>query len=346
MASPINWTDKASQPLVNPRHPEKESIEQLLKQAPYPSHIWVSTSGSTKEKWVGLSFDALFASALAVNAHLGVTSSDQWIHALPDFHVGGIGIWTRSYLGGQKIIKLEKWDPHAFQQMPGTLSALVPTQIYDLVKENLSPRPSLRAVIVGGGALAEPLKQQAEALGWPLLVSYGLTECGSQVATARYGCSTLHFLSHIKARINDRGHLQLKSPSLLSAYASIENNQMEFLDPKEEGWFTTDDKAFIKGSTLDILGRTSDFIKIGGELVSLNRLQALLPDPDCVLVPVPDERLGHVIHLFSTQSATEEIVATFNASVLPFERIRAVHCVPFIPRSPLGKPLIKEMILV
>ena len=38
--------------------------------------------------------------------------------------------------------------------------------------------------MTGGGALDPSLYKQARDLGWPLLPSYGLTECGSQVATA------------------------------------------------------------------------------------------------------------------------------------------------------------------
>jgi O-succinylbenzoic acid--CoA ligase len=53
---------------------------------------------------------------------------------------------------------------------------------------------------------------------------------------------------------------------------------------------------------------------------------------------MPDERLGCVIHLASTIDAAK-VVDAFNARVHPFERVRAVHRVDAIPRSPLGKLL-------
>jgi acyl-coenzyme A synthetase/AMP-(fatty) acid ligase len=56
---------------------------------------------------------------------------------------------------------------------------------------------------------------------------------------------------------------------------------------------------------------------------------------------MPDERLGHVIHLATTIEPT--FADAFNARVHPFERIRAIHRVDEIPRSPLGKLLRAEL---
>ena len=46
---------------------------------------------------------------------------------------------------------------------------------------------------------------------------------------------------------------------------------------------------------------------------------------DDAIIAVPDDRLGHVIHLAALSDAVDEIVRSFNARVLPFERIRAVR---------------------
>ena len=84
-------------------------------------------------------------------------------------------------------------------------------------------------------------------------------------------------------------------------------------------------------------------MKIGGESVDLARLDAILDSvrgsADAAIIAVPDDRLGHVIHLAALSNAMDEIVRSFNARVLPFERIRAVRRVAAIPRSALGKLL-------
>ena len=91
---------------------------------------------------------------------------------------------------------------------------------------------------------------------------------------------------------------------------------------------------------LSVEGRAGDFVKIGGESVDLKRLDRILSElagDDAAIFAVPDERLGQVIHLATVVEPS--FVDAFNDRVHPFERIRKVHRVESIPRSPLGKLL-------
>ncbi len=351
----INWESQTTEILLNPRMPTKQRDELtslLKKESTLKGHLWFTTSGTTGTlKLVALSKHALLTSAHAVNQHLNANASDIWLNVLPSFHVGGMGIWTRSHLSNSSVIVQEKWDPQTFHSCINekqiTLTSLVPTQLYDLIAHKLAAPPSLRAVIIGGGALSEALYQQAKQLSWPLLPSYGLTECCSQVATAQIDSPKLKLLSHIEASLSSDGLLQIKSPALLTTYAYPSENRLLFVDPKEEGWLITEDRAQVDSGFLHILGRSSDFVKIGGESVDMNRLINLLmklaPQTDATLLALPDERLGHVIHLVHTPPKTESLITQFNEEVLPFERIRHSHCVPNIPRTSLGKVIKKEL---
>ena len=167
--------------------------------------------------------------------------------------------------------------------------------------------------------------------------SFGLTECASQVATAKHGSKDLHILPHVTIQIDDDGYICIKSTSLLTTYSTS--------DPKVDGWFKTEDKGHISENRLQVYGRSSDFVKIGGESVNLKRLEMMLPQ-DMILLTVPDERLGHVIHLVTTEkkSPVEELITDFNQRVLPFERIRKVHYVGEIPRSPLNKVMKNKLL--
>ncbi len=207
-------------------------------------HIWLATSGTTSSpKWVALSKDAILTSAGAVNQHLKSDASDVWVNPLPDFHVGGLGIWARSFLSGTKVypFKPKRWDVYGYHRtlhdIKATLTSLVPTQVYDLVHKKLQPPQTLRAIIVGGGALPESLYHEAIQLGWRLLPSFGLTECASQVATAKHGSKDLHILPHVTLKIDDDGYICIKSTSLLTTYSTT--------DPKVNGWFKTEDKGHI-----------------------------------------------------------------------------------------------------
>jgi O-succinylbenzoic acid--CoA ligase len=241
-----------------------------------------------------------------------------------------------------------------------TLTALVPAQIYDLVNANLTSPRALRAVIVGGGALQAPLFHKAAHLGWKLLPSYGLTEASSQVATAELyggpqdGLPPLKILDHMEVSIDPSGYIKIKSPSLLTLYALNTPKGMQFIDPKKDGWFLTEDRGELSGKHLIVKGRAANFIKIGGENVDLLGLERILEEIklstkctlDMVLLPVPDPRLGHVIHLAAAcqQGESENIITLFQNRVLPFERIRQIHYVLKIPRSPALKVLHHELL--
>src|ERR1700685_3894693 len=107
----IQWDDPETYVLINPKIPagESEQIKNGLTHfAPLVGHFWLATSGSSGHlKWVALSKAAVLASATSVNRHLESSSKDVWLHALPDFHVGGLGIWARAHLSGAKVVKLQ-----------------------------------------------------------------------------------------------------------------------------------------------------------------------------------------------------------------------------------------------
>lgn len=336
----IDWTSAESHVLLNPRMPAEEQARLRSYVTDLPRHLWLATSGTTGAlKLTALSKEAMLASAAAVNRHLESAASDIWCCVLPEFHVGGLGIYARAFLSGARVMRMQ-WDAREFAaNRTMTLASLVPAQVSDLVQWQLPAPASLRAIVVGGGALLPSLYGDARALGWPVLPSYGMTETCSQVATATLGSPELMLLEHVDARTEPDGRLAFRGASLLTGYGT----ERGFGDPKIGGWFVTEDLGSIDENVLRVEGRRGDFIKIGGESVDLARLDELLASiagPHAAVIAIPDERLGHVIHLAVEPSADAEAVASaFDARVHPFERARAVHRVAEIPRSSLGKLL-------
>src|SRR3989338_1242867 len=364
----IMWDSPESHILLNPRCSDDLRVRflKMFEYAPsFERHVWLATSGSSgKLKLVALSKEALLCSAEAVNRHLDASSNDRWGLALPKFHVGGIGVLARAYVSGASSVEMTPWDVNFFQKQLSdqhvTLVSLVPTQIHDLVHIGCEAPPLLRAVIVGGGPLSPKLYLQARKLGWNLLPSYGLTECCSQVATASletldgYENPSLKILDHMKVRVSSQGLLEFCGNSLFTGHLCEHEEGAIFSDLKRNGWFTSDDRGSLFGDHLLFHGRVDDMIKIGGESVDLTRLDHLLHDlaieigfsGDAVLIPVSNERLGSVIHLFVAQARADqvsELYVRFNATVLPFERIRVVNQMKELHRSSLGKILKNEM---
>lgn len=349
MSVVIDWTSDETSLLLNPRMPAQESerLQKLVASGPdLPGHVWLATSGTSGSlKLVALSKRAILASAKSVNRHLEATPEDVWCRVLPAFHAGGLGIVARAYVSGSRVVSAD-WDAREFVKIAErervTLTALVPAQVRDLVREQLRAPRAFRAIVVGGGAMPDDLYEAARDLGWPVLPSYGLTETASQVATATRESPDMHVLGHLVVRIDD-GLIEVRGASLLTGYAMLDSHGPPvFADPKVDGWFITEDRGELIGDVLRVFGRAGEFVKVGGESVDLKRLDLVLDSVrgniDAAVIAIPDERLGLVIHLASTGEA-DGVVEAFNARVHPFERIRATHRVDTIPRSPLGKLL-------
>jgi O-succinylbenzoic acid--CoA ligase len=353
----ISWTSEDSHLLLNPRLPDEEQVRLRKLASPLAAHLWLATSGTSGAlKLVALSKEAMLASADAVNRHLQAGSGDRWCRALPAFHVGGLAIYARAFRSRSDVLELEAWHPNDFLETCNrngvTLTSLVPAQLRDLtVLEAHGPR-SLRAIVVGGASLDADLYRHARRLGWNVLPSYGMTECGSQIATspldslASDGLPRLELLSHLHARTEADGRLAFRGASLLSGYA---DEQAGFRDPKVDGWFVSDDLGQVRDARfIEVLGRGSEVVKIGGELVSLTRLDRILAvvmhelrwKGDAAVVVAADQRLGKVIHLVvAGEDESTRLLEEFNRRVLPFERARLVREVREIPRSALGKLL-------
>jgi O-succinylbenzoic acid--CoA ligase len=352
-----------NQLLLNPRLPEPartrfEKAWRTLVEPHTTRHVGIATSGSSGDslgKIILLSKDALEASARAVNERFESDARDVWFKSLPSFHVGGLGILVRARQSGASVYedRSEKWSAHDFidqvRSSRATLISLVPTQVFDLVQAHIAAPSHVRAVIVGGGRFEESLRLKALDLGWPCLPSYGMTETCSQIATALSPEDPrLTLLSHADARVSSDGRLAVKAASLLSAQITFKPDA-QLIDPKVDGWLLTEDRARVHGGVLTIEGRTHDFVKIGGEGVSVARLDETLERlklasmfaADAALLAAHDDRLGATMVLLTTASGPESasLVERFNAAVAPFERIRVVKHVGAIPRSPLGKLL-------
>lgn len=375
------WQSTGTQIMLNPRWPAIElarlqELAETFSNGDLQNHIWVASSGSSSSsensvKLIALSRAAFLASAKAVNTHLQSTADDVWGQVLPPFHVGGLGIEARSWLSGSRVVDAlglgHQWNALQFleicERQKVTLSALVPTQVFDLVSLRTKAPASLRAIVVGGAALSDDLYHQALDLGWPLLPSYGATETCSQVATADLRSighreRKLVMLSHAKARVSSSGFLEFSGSSLLSGYAQWRGTEKFFEDPKNDGWITTQDRGEISDEhgrqVLIPHGRDSEFVKISGEGVHLLKLNEILAGvmqkispaavQQVVVIAAPDARTENRIEIVigTDQLSAADVLhlcQQFNALVAPYEKIRKEHFIGEIPRSALGKVL-------
>ncbi len=377
----FDWDDQRNQVRLNPALNQDFAfaVEQiffrLCKTHRFPGVLGVTSSGTTRsENSLRLYFlpkRAFLASAHGVNQHLRVQQKDVFLGVLPMFHVGGLGLSARAHAANAMFYdrSLEKWSAQKFCQLvddvEATVSSLVPTQVYDLVKEGLVCPPTLRAVVVGGGALDLELYRKARQLGFPLLPSYGMTELCSQVATASLDSllikpdniqtlPPLELLNHVRTISRD-GRVLFLSGAAFSAAVDVDQsekpgelaveNNFE-LNPAQE--VHTADLLEVYEQNLKkcirIIGRQGQSVKINGEWVQVGALNVkwaeLSQDTNCVLLAEPHERSGRRIVLiceWANYHSSHVAVEKFNQQVLPVARISATYVVNQIPKTPLGK---------
>ncbi len=363
LLSPDFWDDSAPNLRLNPRidFPRGGLDDFLAREPNLRGHVIFATSGSSgAPRLVCLTRAALLASARAVNHHLGAGAEDRWLCALPTFHVGGFGVWARAFAAGGFAENFgDPWDAARFAEtcakLEISLTSLVTTQIFDLVRENLPCPPTLRAIIVGGGALAADLGRRARKLGWPVLQSYGMTEAGSQIATqtpealdSPFSNADLPILEIWEARTDSEGRLNIRGLPLFSAYLNFAGETWKIARPLDAGgWFATPDFANLTRGRLTPLGRGGRTVKILGELVNLDRLEAILHDlagesaPHVTLDAVSDDRSGQQLVLVAETCVSanhlQKLRAAFDESAAPFERLSQIIRIAAFPRSPLGK---------
>ncbi len=372
----IDWSSSESYVLLNPRLPaELKSRVHLDRLPKMGGVVWLGSSGTTSIGSItlyGLKKTAILIGAEAVNRHLDVTMNDKWILTLPVFHAGGLSILARAFLGHQTVIdrSFDKWGADKFHswvnESQATLAAIVPTQVFDLVKLGRKAPHSLRAVIVGSAALSEELYFQARELGFPVLPTFGATEVCSQIATAELSSLSgdaypeLRVLPHIEVKLMEDDRLAIQSSALFSVLADITTEATDVLWRAGE-WYVMKDRAELSFDERDPeriwltpKGRVGDIVKVSGEAVNLLELTQLFfrilsnhrRAIDFAILPTLDARRGHEIALvlpLDCFRGHKSFVNEFNVQVLPVAKIQSVYFVREIPKTELGKVRIAEL---
>lgn len=306
---------------------------------PGDATLVVHTSGTTgTPKGVRLTMENLETAAAASAQHLGHGPDDDWLLAMPLHHVGGISILVRQIYCGGSVTVLPGFDPGpvATAMREGvTMVSVVPTMLRRIL--DLGPFHGLRAVLVGGGPIPAGLLEEADAVGLPVLPTYGMTETFGQIATLRPGSPLepkAHPLPGAEFEIRPDGRIAIKSAQVSPGYLG---------EPDRDGpWFVTNDLGTIdQDGALRVLGRADTVIVTGGENVSAEAVEDLLrthPDvADVVVVGVPDQDWGQmIVCVYSGDAHDLEAWATerLPGFMVPKRWVR----VPSVPQTPLGKP--------
>lgn len=313
----------------------------------------VATSGTSGlPKVASFSFNALETHARASSKRLSLTGEERWLGVLAPAHIGGLALWLRAGFTGASVYPMSGFEANrasaAILSGDITHASLVPAMLAKLLDVGSGEPPeTFEAALVGGARCPEALLERAVDAGWPVALTYGFTEAGSQVATAPAGLvrekpGTVGApLDGVEVRIGERGDLMVRGPTLMQGYVEAE-------DPfDEEGWLASGDVGWLdEEGHLWITGRISDRIVSGGLTVDPVEVEeALREHPgvmDVCVVGLPDDRWGEIVHAAVVPQAEDALEAGVLAAFLKGKIGRGKHprgwaFVDALPRNANGK---------
>jgi O-succinylbenzoic acid--CoA ligase len=239
---------------------------------------------------------------------------DVWLASLSLAHVGGLALVVRSLLLGGALAAWGRFSAATASALLDGVGAaggtvrmthlsVVPTQLLQLLEERRGspPPPALRCVLVGGAHAPPDLVARALAAGWPVALTYGMTETTSQAATAppervRLKPGTVgRPLDGVELRVAPDGEVLVRGATLATGYVGAEEALRD-----ADGWHHTGDLGHLdEEGDLWITGRRSDRIVTGGVNVDAQEVEAALREHpavrDACVVALPDERWGEVV---------------------------------------------------
>ena len=299
--SHFSWIDPVKLQSTYTELPDKDSFDVTGNQG-----ILFTSGTSGKPKGVQLSWRNHYVSALGGAARLGAAASDRWLLCVPLFHVAGIAMLMRVTLAGSSIELMDGFSPEAvdaaLQKEEISCISLVPTMLKRLLEIGTKPPFGLRLALVGGGPISQTLWDEAIQAGWPLAITYGLTEAASQVATARPGSQKVDPLEGIELGCLVAGEIRSQgSGEICVAGSSITRGYWkakELFDRRKTGrWFCTGDIGEIAhDGSLRILDRRDDLIVSGGENIVPYEVESVIETyphvEEVAVVGIPDEEWG------------------------------------------------------
>ncbi len=193
-----------------------------------------------------------------------VCESSIWLNCMPLNHIAGVMIIYRCWFNHSSMLLHDNFDEsrvwNDLQNLAISHISLVPRMLVRLLEHchDTKPPASLKFVIVGGDVLTNELFQRAITAGWPIYISYGMTEATSTIALGKTS-SKLIPLDGFEIEVNRTGILKIKGEMVV-----------------QSGWFETSDQVKWDGHYLSVLGRCDDTIISSGHNYSPQYLESIL----------------------------------------------------------------------
>lgn len=344
--------------IINLKEAEVSLVKEIDLQEPFTMMFTSGTTGHPKR--VVHTYGNHWWSAVASVLNLGLTENDKWLLTLPIFHVGGFSILMKNIIYGMPIVLLEKYSADdVYEQMKSkkvtiiSMVTLMLQQFLDQLERKETPE-SLRCILLGGGAVPEPILKKVEEKELPLYQSYGLTETSSQIATlsSEYARKKLGasgkplFPADVRIVEQDEngiGEIVVKGPMVISGYDGNEDaNRKSF----QNGWFHTGDIGYIdEDGFLYVIDRRTDLIISGGENIYPSEIENVILSIDGVketaVVGKTDEKWGEVPVAYVVKEdkslTANDIMNELEKVLASFKIPKEIYFIDKLPRNASNK---------
>lgn len=323
--------------------------ENILKQlvhngAEHDNAVILFTSGSEKDpKAVQLTHRNIESNMENVSKAFPLSDKDIWLANLPYFHVFGyaVSLWLPVYHAMTIVTYANPLDYKTvcsvIREEEPTIMVGTPSFLRGyLLKSAPGDFKSLRLVISGADKCPDSLREgYIKKHNIILYEGYGATETSPVVSVNTFENnrpgSTGKVIPGADVRIVDSisgmecatgrtGRIMVRGELIMKGYfGDIEETEMHI----RQGWYDTGDMGYMDSDGyLWHAGRLKRFVKIGGEMVSLVRVENVLEklldaDIDCCVVEVPDPVKGAKIVAAVTAGIDEKEILKKMSGELP-----------------------------
>jgi len=342
------------------------------------------TSGTTgNPKGVVYSHRSTFLHSMGAGLEdaLALSERDTILPVVPMFHANAWGLLHAGIMMGSKIVLPGRFmDPFRIAQLMTqervTVAAGVPTiwiGLLNVLEREQVDLSALRAIYCGGSAVPRSLIEGLQRKSLNIVQAWGMTETSPLASVSRLRSYQLDLpldeqfrvrakqgtvIPGVDFRIVDLetgqevpwdgetyGELQVRGPWIARAYYKDSESSAKFA----EGWLRTGDVAVVdEDGIIQLVDRTKDLVKSGGEWISSVELEGLIMGHSKVLeacvigMPDPkwDERpLAFVVAKpdFTEQITKEEIIDYLRPHVAKWWLPDDVVFVDAIPKTSVGK---------
>lgn len=280
------------------------------------------TSGSEKEpKVVQLTHRNIGSNIVNFCDYVGIYETDILLANLVFFHIFGltVNLWV-TFVKGMTMVTYA--NPTEFQTISTIAREEKPTIMVGtpsffwgyLQKSEPGDFKSLRVMVAGADKCPDALREgYMKKHGVTLLEGYGATETSPVVSVNSHEHnrpgSIGKVIPNVRVRIDhlesgeecktgELGKIMVKGDLVMKGYLGAPELTAESI---VDGWYNTGDMGYLdEDGYLWHSGRFKRFVKIGGEMVSLvkveNVMEEHLPEGvSCCIVEVPDEIKGATI---------------------------------------------------